>query len=45
MSAALDVAGIDTYYGDSHVLHGVTLRVGPGKRWPCSGATGRARPR
>ena len=26
----LDVDSIHTYYGDSHVLHGVSLRVGPG---------------
>ena len=27
----LDVAGIHTYYGDSHVLHGVSLSVGDGE--------------
>ena len=27
----LDVEAIHTYYGDSHVLHGVSLRVAPGE--------------
>jgi len=27
----LDVESIHTYYGDSHVLHGVSLHVGPGE--------------
>ncbi len=27
----LDVRGIDTYYGDAHVLHEVSLAVGPGE--------------
>ena len=27
----LDVAGLHTYYGDSHVLHGVSLSVGDGE--------------
>jgi branched-chain amino acid transport system ATP-binding protein len=31
MSALLEVAGIQTYYGESHVLHGVSLRVDPGE--------------
>jgi branched-chain amino acid transport system ATP-binding protein len=30
-SAALDVRGIDTYYGESHVLRDVSLRVGAGE--------------
>jgi branched-chain amino acid transport system ATP-binding protein len=28
---ALDIAGIDTYYGDSHVLHGLTFALQPGR--------------
>ena len=27
----LEVEGIDTYYGKSHILHGVSLRVEPGQ--------------
>jgi branched-chain amino acid transport system ATP-binding protein len=27
----LDVAGLHTYYGDSHILHGVSLEVRPGE--------------
>jgi branched-chain amino acid transport system ATP-binding protein len=27
---ALDVAGIDAYYGDSHVLHGISFSLQPG---------------
>ncbi|HEY4746188.1 MAG TPA: ATP-binding cassette domain-containing protein, partial [Steroidobacteraceae bacterium] len=30
-SNALDIAGIDTYYGDSHVLHGVSFALQPGR--------------
>jgi branched-chain amino acid transport system ATP-binding protein len=28
---ALDIAGIDTYYGDSHVLHGLSFALRPGR--------------
>jgi branched-chain amino acid transport system ATP-binding protein len=28
---ALDIAGVDTYYGDSHVLHGLTFALQPGR--------------
>jgi branched-chain amino acid transport system ATP-binding protein len=28
---ALEVEGVHTYYGESHVLHGVSLRVDPGE--------------
>ena len=28
---ALEIAGIDTYYGDSHVLHGVSFALKPGR--------------
>jgi branched-chain amino acid transport system ATP-binding protein len=28
---ALDIAGIDTFYGDSHVLHGVSFALQPGR--------------
>ncbi|HEV8640554.1 MAG TPA: ABC transporter ATP-binding protein [Methylomirabilota bacterium] len=27
----LEIAGVHTYYGESHVLHGVSLAVGPGE--------------
>ena len=27
---ALDISGVDTYYGDSHVLHGVSFALRPG---------------
>ena len=42
----LDVDGIHTYYGESHVLHGVSLaRRRRARRWRSSAATARARPR
>jgi branched-chain amino acid transport system ATP-binding protein len=28
---ALEISGIDTYYGDSHVLHGVSFALRPGR--------------
>jgi branched-chain amino acid transport system ATP-binding protein len=28
---ALDISGVDTYYGDSHVLHGVSFALRPGR--------------
>jgi branched-chain amino acid transport system ATP-binding protein len=28
---ALDISGVDTYYGDSHVLHGVSFALQPGR--------------
>ena len=28
---ALDIAGIDAFYGDSHVLHGVSFTLQPGR--------------
>ena len=28
---ALDLSGVDTYYGDSHVLHGVSFLLHPGR--------------
>jgi branched-chain amino acid transport system ATP-binding protein len=28
---ALDIAGVDSYYGDSHVLHGVSFALQPGR--------------
>jgi branched-chain amino acid transport system ATP-binding protein len=28
---ALEIAGIDAYYGDSHVLHGVSFALAPGR--------------
>ena len=31
MTDALNIAGIDTYYGDSHVLHGVSFSLQPGR--------------
>jgi len=36
----LEVDAIHTYYGDSHVLHGVTLRVGPGEAVALLGRNG-----
>jgi branched-chain amino acid transport system ATP-binding protein len=36
----LDVDGIHTYYGESHVLHGVSLRVGPGEAVALLGRNG-----
>ena len=30
-SDALELAGIDAYYGDSHVLHGVSMSLGEGR--------------
>jgi branched-chain amino acid transport system ATP-binding protein len=31
LASVLDVEGIHTYYGESHVLHGVSLRIGEGE--------------
>ena len=31
MSDALTLSGVDAFYGDSHVLHGVSLRLGEGR--------------
>jgi len=31
VTEALDISGIDTYYGDSHVLHGVSFVLQPGR--------------
>ena len=31
MTDALTITGIDTYYGDSHVLHGVSFSLQPGR--------------
>ncbi len=36
----LDVESIHTYYGDSHVLHGVSLRVAPGEAVALLGRNG-----
>jgi branched-chain amino acid transport system ATP-binding protein len=36
----LDVDGIHTYYGESHVLHGVSLRVGSGEAVALLGRNG-----
>jgi branched-chain amino acid transport system ATP-binding protein len=36
----LEVDGIQTYYGDSHVLHGVSLRVAPGEAVALLGRNG-----
>jgi ABC-type branched-subunit amino acid transport system ATPase component len=30
-SEALSVRGVDTYYGDSHVLHGIGFTLQPGR--------------
>ena len=36
----LEVDGIHTYYGESHVLHGVSLRVAPGQAVALLGRNG-----
>jgi branched-chain amino acid transport system ATP-binding protein len=36
----LEVEGIQTYYGDSHVLHGVSVRVAPGEAVALLGRNG-----
>jgi branched-chain amino acid transport system ATP-binding protein len=38
--SVLDVEAIHTYYGDSHVLHGVSLRVAPGEAVALLGRNG-----
>ena len=40
LTPTLDVDGIHTYYGESHVLHGVSLRVGPGEAVALLGRNG-----
>ena len=40
MSALLEVAAIQTYYGESHVLHGVSLHVAPGEAVALLGRNG-----
>ena len=40
MSAMLEVEGIQTYYGDSHVLHGVSLTVAAGEAVALLGRNG-----
>lgn len=39
-TAMLDVEGVHTYYGESHVLHGVSLRVAPGEAVALLGRNG-----
>ena len=41
----LEVNRLNTYYGDSHILFDVSLRVERNEVVRCSGATGRARAR
>ncbi|HEY4911203.1 MAG TPA: ATP-binding cassette domain-containing protein, partial [Methylomirabilota bacterium] len=36
----LEVEGIQTYYGESHVLHGVSVRVAPGEAVALLGRNG-----
>ncbi len=36
----LDVQAVHTYYGDSHILHGVSIRVGPGEAVALLGRNG-----
>jgi branched-chain amino acid transport system ATP-binding protein len=38
--SVLQVDGIHTYYGESHILHGVSLRVGPGETVALLGRNG-----
>jgi branched-chain amino acid transport system ATP-binding protein len=40
LTPILDVEGIHTYYGDSHVLHGVSLHVAPGEAVALLGRNG-----
>ena len=40
----LKIDQLHAFYGKSHVLHGVSLRVGRAKLWHCWGATARAAP-
>jgi branched-chain amino acid transport system ATP-binding protein len=40
LTPTLAVEGINTYYGESHVLHGVSLRVGPGEAVALLGRNG-----
>ena len=40
LTPMLDVEGIHTYYGESHVLHGVSLRVDPGEAVALLGRNG-----
>ncbi len=40
MNAMLEVEGIQTYYGESHVLHGVSLHVGAGEAVALLGRNG-----
>jgi branched-chain amino acid transport system ATP-binding protein len=43
MSALLDISGLHAYYGKSHVLHGVDLRVGQGEIVSLLGRNGSGR--
>ena len=45
MTALLQVEDIHTYYGKSHILHGISLEVGRGEVVGCSAATASARAR
>ena len=45
MSALLEVERINSFYGDSHILFDVSLRVDATRSWRCSAATARARAR
>ena len=40
MPPVLDVQGVQTYYGESHILHGVSLRVGVGEAVAVLGRNG-----
>ena len=44
-TALVAVEDLHTYYGKSHILHGVTLRIGPGEVVGLLGATASARAR
>ena len=39
----IEVNGLNSYYGDSHILFDVALRVESTRSWRCSGATAQAR--
>ena len=45
MTAALIAEGLHTYYGKSHILHGVSLKVAEGGSPRYWAATAPARPR
>jgi ABC-type histidine transport system ATPase subunit len=45
MTAALTAENLHTYYGKSHILHGVSLEAPKARSRHCSAATAPAKPR